>query len=145
MRILFFLLIAPLLVLPFGCGKDRRPPEQPNIEGGLRKTFPVLDRTITKEYLRNISLGFQASAGAAPKTVEELEQVHGSHKITKEINDGSIVVILGVNPERQPGDAILAYQNQPDAQGERVVLTCGGEIKVMDEKTFEAAPKAKVR
>ena len=143
MRILFFLLIAPFLVLPFGCSKDRRPPEKPNIEGGLRKTFPVLDRTLTMEQMRNIDLGFKASPGAAPKTVEELEQVHSSHKITQAINDGAIVVILVVNPERQPGEAILAYQNHPDDKGERVVLTCGGEIKVMDEKTFESAPKAK--
>jgi hypothetical protein len=145
MRKLLFLLFVPCLALAFGCGKDTRPPDKPNIEGGLRKTFPVLDRTLTMEQMRNIDLGFKASPGAAPKTIEELEQVHGSPKITQAINDGAIVVILGVSPERQPGEAILAYQNHPDDKGERVVLTCGGEIKVMDEKTFQTAPKAKAR
>src|SRR5262245_17107499 len=140
------ILIAAALACAFGCGKEKGaepPPEKINIEGGLRKTFPVLDRTITMEYMRQINLGFQASPGAPPRTIEELEQVHASNKITKAILDGSLVVVLGVDPERQPRDAILAYQAEPDAKGERVVLTCGGNVQVMDTTTFEAAPKAK--
>jgi hypothetical protein len=143
MRKTLLLLIVPVLTLSFGCGQDK--PQKPDIEGGLRKTFPVLDRTLTMDHMRNIDLGFKASAGAAPKTIEELEQVHGSPKITKAIRDGAIVVILGVNPDRQPSDALLAYQAEPDAQGERVVLTCGGSIVVMNAKTFGAAPKAQAR
>jgi hypothetical protein len=144
MRNTLWLVVVFLSALAFGC-KQRpagMPPDKPNIEGGLRKTFPVLDRLIVTEYLRNIGLGFQASPGASPKTIEELEQVHGSSKITKAIQDGSITVVLSVNPERQPGESILAYQTEADAQGERVVLTCSGGVKVMNAKTFDAAPKA---
>ncbi len=53
--------------------------------------------------------------------------------------------MLGVNPERQPAEAILAYQDKPDAGGERVVLTCGGSILAVDEKTFAAALKAQAK
>jgi len=130
----------------FGC-KQRRAgtPDKPNIEGGLRKMFPVLDRTINMQYLRNIGLSYQAIPGAAPKTIEELEKLLDNRKITQAIKDGSITVILGVNPERQPGEAILAYQTEPDDQGERVVLTCSSEVMVMSAKTFEAATKARAR
>jgi hypothetical protein len=143
MQKLHLLLIASALAVAFGCGQDK--PQNPDIEGGLRKNIPVLDRMLTMDHMRNINLGFIASPGAAPKTIEELEQVHGSPKITKAIKDGAIVVILGVSPERQPGEAIFAYQAVPDAQGERVVLTCGGSVKVMNAKAFESAEKAQAR
>jgi hypothetical protein len=142
-RILYFLIVPALLL---GCKPGPTQPEKaPNIEGGLRKTFPVLDRTLTMEQLRNLSVGFQATPGVVPKTIEELEQVHSDPKLTIAIKDGAIVVVLGVNPERQPPDALLAYQAEPDQNGERVVLKCNGQVTVMDAKTFEAAPKAKTR
>jgi hypothetical protein len=131
----------------FGC-KDHsagKQQDKPNIEGGLRKTIPILDRTLTQTALRNLDLGFKASPDAAPKTIEELEQVHGDPKLTRAIKDGQITVVLGVSPDRQPSEAIFAYQTEPDKNGERVVLTCGGSIKVMDAKTFETAPKAQAR
>ena len=131
----------------FGC--KQRPAGTPqgkgSIEGGLTKMFPVLGRTIAQEYLRSIGIGYQASPGAAPKTIEELEELHGSRKITKAINDGSITVILGVNPERQPSDALLAYQTEPDHLGERVVLTCSLQPKVMTAKEFDTAQKAQAK
>jgi len=142
-RILIFLIVPGLL---FGCKPGPSQPEKPpNIEGGLRKNIPVLDRFLTTEQLRNLSVGFQATPGVVPKTVEELEQVHGDPKLTKAINDGAIVVVLGVNPERQSPDAILAYQKEPDQNGERVVLKCNGQVTVMDMKTFEATPKARAK
>src|SRR5262249_29624380 len=147
MRNTLWLAVVLVSALAFGC-KQRpagMPPDKPNIEGGLRKTFPVLDRLIVTEYLRNMGLGFQASPGVSPKTIEELEQVHGSGKITNAVKDGSITVILGVDPQRQPSDAILAYQTEPDKEGERVVLTCGLQPKVMTAKEFEAAPRAQAR
>jgi hypothetical protein len=137
-------LVVPALVL--GCKPSATQPEKaPNIEGGLRKNIPVLDRFLTTEQLRNLSVGFQATPGVVPKTIEELEQVHGDPKLTRAIKDGAIIVVLGVNPERQPPDAILAYQAEPDQNGERVVLKCNGQVTVMDTKTFEAAPKAKAK
>ena len=136
-------LTTVICMVACGCGKDK--PQNPDIEGGLRKTFPVLDRVLTEKMLNDIKLGFLASPGAAPRTIEELEQVHGNPKITKAINDGLLVVVLGVNPERQPADAILAYPAKPDVGGERVVLTCGGNILPMDEKTFAASPKAQAK
>jgi hypothetical protein len=136
-------LMTVLLVASCGCGKDK--PQQADVEGGLRKTFPVFDRFLTEKMLNDIKAGFLASPGAAPRTIEELEQVHGDPKITKAIKDGVLVVVLGVNPERQPAEAILAYPTKPDAVGERVVLTCGGNIVPMDEKSFQAAPKARAR
>jgi len=142
MRTLFWL-ASLLLVVLCGCGKDK--PQQADIEGGLRKNIPILDRVLTEKLLNDIKLGYLASPGAAPRTVEELEQVHGNPKITKAIQDGLLVVVLSVNPERQPADAILAYPTKPDAVGERLVLTCGGNFVPMDEKTFAAAPKAQAR
>jgi hypothetical protein len=136
-------LTTVICVVVCGCGKDK--PQQADVEGGLRKTFPVFDRVLTEKMLNDIKLGYLATPGAAPKTVEELEQVHGNPKITKAIQDGLLVVVLGVNPERQPADAILAYPTKPDAVGERLVLTCGGNFVPMDEKTFAAAPKAQAR
>jgi hypothetical protein len=147
MRKLELWIVILLVASASGC-KQRSagtPQDKPDIEGGLRKNIPILDRTITEVYLRNLDLGFKASPGAAPKTVEELEQVHGDRKLTKSINDGQITVILGVAPDRQPSDAIFAYQTEPDKHGERVVLTCGGSVTVMDQKTFEATPKAQAR
>jgi hypothetical protein len=148
MRKLLFISITLSLATAIGCGKNRSansPPEKADIEGGLRKNIPIFDRVLTEKMLNDIKLGFLASPGVAPRTLEELEQVHGNPKITKAIKDELLVVVLGVNPERQPADAILAYPAKPDVGGERVVLTCGGSILVMDEKTFEAAPKAQAR
>lgn len=142
MRFLHLLLAAAFLTL-LACGKDK--PQQADVEGGLRKTFPVLDRVLTENMMRDIKIGFMASPGVTPKTVAELEQIHGNPKITKAINDELLVVVLGVNPEKQPANAILAYSTKPDAVGEHVVLTCGGNILPMDEKTFAAAPKAQAR
>jgi hypothetical protein len=141
------LVIALAVALAPGCKRDSDnvPQNKVNIEAGLRKNIPVLDRTLTEIYLRNLDLGFKASPGAVPKTVEELEKIHGDRKLTKSIEEGQITVILGVNPERQPSDAILAYQTEPDKGGERVVLTCGGQILVMDNSKFEAAPKARAK
>ena len=135
-------LAAGLLIL-LGCGKDK--PQKMDVEGGLRKNIPILDRVMTEIMLKNIKEGFLASPGVAPMTIEELEQVHGDPKITKAIKDGLLVVVIGVSPERQPADAILAYAANLDPGGERVVLTCGGNIVVMDEKTFAAAPKAQAK
>jgi hypothetical protein len=136
-----------LATIAFGCkqGPAGNAPGKGSIEGGLRTRIPILDRTLTQTCLRNLDFGFKASPGATPKTVEELEQIHGDRRLTKAINDGQITVILGVSPDRQPGEAILAYQTEPDAQGERVVLTCGGSLLVMDKATFEATPKAQAR
>jgi hypothetical protein len=138
-----YLLLASALLGVVGCGKDK--PQKADIEGGLRKNIPILDRVLTEKLLNDIKLGFLASQGVAPRTIEELEQVHGNPKITKAIKDGLLVVVLGVDPARQPADAILAYTEKPDVGGERVVLTCGGNILAMDEKTFAAAPKAQAR
>ncbi|HMF11469.1 MAG TPA: hypothetical protein VKE94_04165 [Gemmataceae bacterium] len=138
-----FWLTSMLLVVLCGCGKDK--PQQADVEGGLRKNIPIFDRVMTEIMLKNIKEGFLASPGVAPRTIEELEQVHGDPKITKAIKDGLLVVVLGVSPERQPADAILAYPAKPDPGGERVVLTCGGNIVPMDEKTFAAAPKAQAK
>jgi hypothetical protein len=96
-------------------------------------------------HMRNLDFGFKASPGAAPKTVEELEQIHSDPKLTKAIKDGWITVILGVSPDRQPAETIFAYQTEADAQGERVVLTCSGTIKVMGSKEFEGAAKAQAK
>lgn len=144
MKRTLILLIVPALLI--GCGpRSTQPEKPPDIEGGLRKNIPVLDRTLTMEQLRNLGAGFLATPGVVPKTIEELKQVHGDPRLTKAIKDGAIIVILGVNPERQPGDAILAYRAEPDNNGEREVLKCNGQVTVMDTKTFEAAPKAKAK
>src|SRR5438128_7579608 len=89
MRLLNLLLAAAFLTL-FGCGKDK--PQQADVEGGLRKTFPVFDRTLSMKLMNDIKLGFLANPGVTPKTIEELEQVHGNPKITKAIKDGMLVV-----------------------------------------------------
>src|SRR5207237_4643925 len=127
------------------CGKRERvdsPPEKPNIEGGLRRTFPVLDRTIALQQLNAIGMAFRImeGEGRTPKTIEELEPYYENRKITQAIKDGAIVVILGVNPQSQP-EAILAYTTEPDAQGEHVVLWCNLTVQVMGKQAFEAAPK----
>jgi hypothetical protein len=142
-----YLLIVALLASAYGCKQQPAgmPQGKGNVEGGLRKNIPILNRTIIEKHLSDLRSGFLATPGATPKTIEELEQVHGSRQLTKDINGGTITVVLGISPDRQPGEAILAYQTEPDAQGERVVLTCGGSIQVMDAKTFEAAPKAQAR
>jgi hypothetical protein len=145
MRKLHLLVIVPVLALAFGCGQDR--PQKPNIEGGLRKRIPVLDRTISLQQLNAIGMGYRlmSAEGRTPRTIEELEPYYENRKITQAINDGAIVVILGVNPDKQPGETILAYTQEPDAQGEHVVLLCNLTVQAMTAKTFEAAPKAQAR
>jgi hypothetical protein len=84
-----------------------------------------------------------AGEGRAPNTIEDLEAYYENRKITQAVKDGAIVVILGVNPEKQPGQAILAYTQEPDANGERVVLLCNlSTPQAMGTQAFEAAPKA---
>jgi hypothetical protein len=145
MRKLHLLLIVSALALAIGCGQDK--PQKPNIEGGLRKTFPVLDRTISTHQLNAIGMGYRlmAAEGRAPKTIEELEPYYENRKITQAIKDGAIVVILGVNPEKQPGETVLAYTQEPDAQGEHVVLLCNLSVQVMSAKTLESSPKAQAK
>jgi hypothetical protein len=149
MRKSFCVLIVAALVATSGC-KDRpsAQPEKPDIEGGLRKTFPVLDRTIALYELDAIGKAYRIMEveRRTPKTVEELEPYYENRKITQAIKDGALVVIWGVDPETQPKEAILAYTQEPDAQGERVVLLCNlSTPQVMGTQAFEAAPKAKSR
>jgi hypothetical protein len=146
-----YLFLLILLALALGCS-PRPPvatqPEKANVEGGLRKMFPILDRTIALKQLNDIGMAFRlmAGEGRAPKTIEELEPYYENRKITQAIKDGAIVVILRVNPEKQPGEAILAYTQEPDANGERVVLLCDlSPAQAMGAQAFEAAPKAKVK
>ncbi|HMF13837.1 MAG TPA: hypothetical protein VKE94_16075 [Gemmataceae bacterium] len=148
MRIALRFVLALAFALPLGCKQradTQEPPQKGSIEGGLRKNIPTFNRAILTKHLTDIAVGFTTSPELAPNTIEELEQVHGSRQITQAIKEGAIVVILGVRPSRQPGDAILAYQAQPDASGERVVLTCSGSVQVMDAKSFETAPKAQAK
>src|SRR5438445_8262223 len=140
MRKILLLLIVPCLTFTFGCKKHHpsAPPEKPDIEGGLRKTFPVLDRTIASHQLNAIGTAFQlmATEGRTPKTVEELEPYYENRKITQAIRDGAIVVILGVDPRRFPGETILAYTQQPDSNGEHVVLLCNMSVQAMGAQAF---------
>jgi hypothetical protein len=142
---------ATLLVITgfaiVGCSKTptAAPTQKPNIEKGLRKTLPILDRTLALQQLRTLGLAYKlfAGEGRVPKTIDDLEPYYENRKITQAVQDGSYVVFLGVNPDRLPGNTVLAYQAEPDAQGERVVLLCNGSVEAMPAAAFEAAPKAR--
>jgi|SRR5262245_30881736 len=142
------ILMVPILALGFGCGKQRSSGTQSdniNVEKGLRRTIPVLDRTIALQQLTAIGMAFRlmAGEGRAPSKIEDLEPYYENRKITQAVKDGSIVVILGTNPEKQPAEAILAFTAEPDAQNEHVVLLCNLAVQVMGKPKFDAAPKAK--
>jgi hypothetical protein len=141
------LLIAPALLIPIGCKPHHEQPDNINVERGLRKNIPVLDRTISTQQLTAIGTAFRfmETEGRVPKTIEELEPYYENKKITQAVKDGAIVVILGVNPDSQPGEVVLAYTKEPDATDEHVALLCNLSTKVMTTKELDAAPKAKRR
>jgi len=141
-----FLTLLICLASVIGC-KQRpagMPQDKTDIEGGIRKNIPVFDRLVLQTQLKAIGDAYAliAAENRAPKDIEDLAQYIENRKITQAVKDGVYVVFFGVNYNQLSGDTILAYQQEANADGERVVLTTSG-VLVMSAKAFEAAPKAK--
>lgn len=137
--------VGMLLLLPLcGCGRRQVPAqeEKPDVQGGLRKMFPSVDRAASSAELRIIGqhyIGYQAG-GKSPSRLEDLSELKRDHpKIHKAIQDGVYVVNWSV-PLTGSAQTILAYVRDAPTKG-GVVLLVDGSTRNMTAAEFEAAPK----
>lgn len=142
---LLLLLLSPLC----GCGRRRAPPapvkeEKPDIEGGLRKTFPSVDRLASASELRVLYqhyIDYNSAHGKSPSRLEDLAELKRDRpRIYKAIEDGVYVVQWNASLSGS-GQAILAYVRDAPTKGGEVLLM-DGSAKNMTAEEIKAAPKA---
>jgi hypothetical protein len=139
-----------VLVLLAGCTRkhkeeDARPERSP--QEGVRHMVPAVNRLVVQQQLvalRQGYTGYTLEYNRPPKRLEDLEP-YCDPKLWNALKGGDVVVVLGLDLSHQPGNAVLAYENKPDAQGRRSVLLCDGSVQQMTAQEFDAAPQPKQR
>ncbi|HZU38594.1 MAG TPA: hypothetical protein VFA18_21895, partial [Gemmataceae bacterium] len=124
------------------------PSRKPDIEGGLRKEIPALDRTLSAIDMSQIGLAYAECVEGAgpPKNAKELLVNLGNlPKYKKALESGDVVIAWGTDPRRLPADTIIGYQKRAMENGQLIVLLGNSgspQPQVYTQAQFDAAPKA---
>jgi predicted Zn finger-like uncharacterized protein len=114
-----------------------------------------LEITEVNNWFRQLGISYQtvasaSTSGKGPADFKELTELAttASCPLKDWLDKGWIVVVWGARLSSQPDGASntpLAWETDPDLQGNRVVLLCSGSVQTMPEAEFAKTAKAKGR
>jgi hypothetical protein len=137
------LLVCGLVGVALACGCSGSTVANPTGKGLLARS---IERAKYSGYFNNIRHAYvscDTSDGHGPVDLERLKpELENNRAICDAIQNGQIVVIWGVSLRNTPGNTILAYEKDADANGKRFVLLAGGSIQEMQDQEFQTTPKA---
>ena len=133
-RTVFGSLLVMAVVVATGCGSGTRvnkPPDESNLRGIVR-VYGIATRDL----------------GRPPKNMGELTAIYAQadsdpEKYVRSPRDGEVLVVVwGLDIERQPADMVIAYERK-GADGKRMVVTADSIVRDVtnDEFTKMKFPK----
>jgi|GEM_PF-7068388 len=140
------LLLLLLLSVALGCGgKKPAPPAAKSGEGAI----PRVDlRTRSQANLRQLSQAYQlALTTSPPRNVDDLKaQLEGGDRILiSPVDEQPYEIVFGVDPSKLASNSqetLLIWEKVGDKDGNRNVVTAGGQVKQVSRAEFEKMPKA---
>lgn len=116
----YLIVVVASTLLLSGCGKKRdvAPEKPPDIEGGLRKNIPVLDRTLVQNDLKKLAFmyfEYETTNNRPPTRVEDLEIQKEDTKLHRAMQEGKYVVLWNTpmfKSSSPPATTVFAYQKE---------------------------------
>jgi hypothetical protein len=131
-----------LLVAATGCGGSKTPPK-----GG---DIPRVDlRVKSHANLQQIKFAYlTALTTSPPRNLDDLKaQLEGGDRmLTSPVDNQPYEIVYGVDPAKlqtPTSETLLVWEKTGDKDGNRNILTAGGQIKQVTAAEFEKMPKAK--
>src|SRR5258708_1664216 len=123
---------------------------QKNSTSGKSGLATLIDRRKLTNDLKQVVLGYHlfwdSNSGRPPGKPEDLLPfIENNQRIFKLMKDGQIVVFWGATIQTMKegtSNTILAYENDLDNQGTRLVGMADGSVKTMTKLDFDKSPKA---
>jgi hypothetical protein len=152
------LVCMSLLLVDLGCSKGEpanpKPGGAPEQVGAAKKegrtgVLRKIDILQAQQIMRQLGLAYLNYTTAHPRPPRKREDLAPFYENNPTINDALekklVVFIFNVAPTNMPAGAsntILAYEPEPDPNGNRVVLKADGRVEVLDDATFKKSPMA---
>jgi hypothetical protein len=121
--------------------------QQPAAQRGVPT---ALETKRSQNNLKEIVLMYHAYAdkhNKPPAKTEDLKEVSAEYAHGYQgLKDGMYEVAWNTNLANVPSgldNVLLAWEKEPDANGNRNAITAGGAVKTMNSQEFEAARKGK--
>ncbi|MBI3407824.1 MAG: hypothetical protein HY040_05645 [Planctomycetes bacterium] len=138
--------------VPVAQGKDQAPKERevPPRQPKLTRIGRRMEISEVRNIMQQLGLAYvqyETQFKKGPKTISDLESyLEKNPKFTDPLKNGHITFVFNVSTMQMPsgpGNSILAYENDVDVNGFRVVLMGNGQtVQDLNEEDFNKSPKA---